>query len=132
MDQTYIFHKLNILETYYCGKKWMEQSQVLHLLQATTLYQTTFGTLLPNGTKNRSIVGALQYLSLTRSDIAFLVNKVCQFMHYPTSDHWVAVKRILCYLKHTIQYGLLIQPFTTATIHAFTDADWAGCNDDRR
>lgn len=29
----------------------------------------------------RSIVGALQYLTLTRSDISFAVNKVCQFLH---------------------------------------------------
>lgn len=45
MDQIYIFHKLNISGTYYCGKKWMEQSHVLHLLQARTLYQNTLAHL---------------------------------------------------------------------------------------
>ena len=131
--QIYIFHKLNISETYYCGKKWMEQSQVLHLYIASkNTLSKHFGTPLPDGIEYRGIVGALHYLSLTRPDISLVVNKVRQFMHYPTSDHWVAVKRILRYLKHTIQYGLLIQPFTTATFHAFIDADWAGCIDDRR
>ncbi|WMV57215.1 hypothetical protein MTR67_050600 [Solanum verrucosum] len=43
----------------------------------------------------RSIVGGLQYLTFTRPDISFSVNKVCQFMHSPTEKHWAAVKRIL-------------------------------------
>jgi histone deacetylase 1/2 len=42
----------------------------------------------------RSVVGALQYATITRPDIAFAVNKVSQFMHSPTSSHWIAVKRI--------------------------------------
>lgn len=36
----------------------------------------------------RSIVGALQYITLTRPDLSFSVNKVCQYLHSPTSVHW--------------------------------------------
>jgi hypothetical protein len=43
-------------------------------------------------TRYRSIVAGLQYLSLTRPDISFCVNRVCQFMSKPTTVHWSAVK----------------------------------------
>jgi hypothetical protein len=43
----------------------------------------------------RDTVGSLQYLSLTRPDLGFAVNRVCPFMHRPTKLHWPAVKRIL-------------------------------------
>ena len=57
----------------------------------------------------RNITGSLQYLSLTRIDVSFAVNKVCQFLQRPTIPHWIAVKRILRYLKHTLFHGLYIQ-----------------------
>jgi hypothetical protein len=53
-----------------------------------------------------STVGSLQYLSLTCPDIAFAVNKVSQFMQDPREPHWIAIKRILCYLKATIDYTI--------------------------
>jgi hypothetical protein len=80
----------------------------------------------------RSIVGSLQYLSLTRPDVSFAVNKACQFLQRPTINHWTAVKRILRYLKHTLFYGLFIRRQSSPQLHAYSDADWAGCPDDRR
>ncbi|KAJ0526175.1 putative RNA-directed DNA polymerase [Helianthus annuus] len=100
--------------------------------------------LLDDPSRYRETVGALQYATLSRPDIAFAVNKVCQFMHAPTENHWAAVKRILRYLKGTVNYGLLfrhntgyqLQAFSDAkwasTLTAFSDSDWAGCPIDRR
>jgi histone deacetylase 1/2 len=45
-----------------------------------------------DSTQYRSIVGALQYLTLTQPDLCFSVNKVCQFLHAPTTEHWTTVK----------------------------------------
>jgi hypothetical protein len=44
-------------------------------------------------TQYKSIVGALQHLTLTRPDISFSVNKVCQYLHALTTAHWNAAKR---------------------------------------
>ncbi|KAD6453153.1 hypothetical protein E3N88_07858 [Mikania micrantha] len=88
--------------------------------------------LFNNPVRYRQIVGSLQYLTLTRPDIAFAVNKVCQFLHSPTENHWSAVKRILRYLQGTANHGLLLQRSASFTLHAYTDADWAGSSDDRR
>ena len=50
------------------------------------------GIALTNYTKYRTLVGSLQYLCLTRPDISYVVNKLSQFMHRPTSKHWNAAK----------------------------------------
>jgi len=85
-----------------------------------------------DATRFRSVVGALQYLTLTRHDISFSVNKVCQILHQPTTMHWSAVKRILRYVQGTLNLGLKVRPSQSMMVSAFSDADWAGCPDDRR
>jgi histone deacetylase 1/2 len=85
-----------------------------------------------DATQYRSMVGALQYLTLTRPDISFAVNKVCQYLHAPTTVHWSAVKRILRYVKHTMKLGLKIGKMSSLLVSGFSDADWVGCIDDRR
>ncbi|XP_070681820.1 uncharacterized mitochondrial protein AtMg00810-like [Malus domestica] len=84
-----------------------------------------------NPTQYRSVVGALQYLTFTRPDIAFSVHQVCQFMQCPMVSHYTAVKRILRYLKGTMTYGLSYSS-SALDIKAFSDADWAGDPNDRR
>jgi Reverse transcriptase (RNA-dependent DNA polymerase) len=79
-----------------------------------------------------SLVGALQYVTLTRPDLAFAVNKCCQFMHCSSTAHWAALKRILRYLAGTHSFGLHLQAASAMQLVAFSDADWAGCPDDRR
>ncbi|KAJ1692595.1 hypothetical protein LUZ63_009293 [Rhynchospora breviuscula] len=90
------------------------------------------GDPMDNPSLYRMTVGALQYATITRPDITFAVNKVSQFMHAPTTSHWAAVKRILRYLKGSLSLGLQLKPDASFTLHAYSDADWAGCPDDRR
>ncbi|KAM3373172.1 hypothetical protein ACQJBY_019886 [Aegilops geniculata] len=85
-----------------------------------------------DATNYRSVVDALQYLTLTRPDISYAVNKVCQYLHAPSTTHWTAVKRILRYLKFSEGLGLQITKFSSMLVTAYSDADWAGCIDDRR
>jgi hypothetical protein len=82
--------------------------------------------------KYRSIVGGLQYLTMTRPDLSFSVNKVCQYIQTPTDAHWAAVKRILRYVKGTLDLGLKIQKSPTMLLSGFSNVDWTGCLDDRR
>ncbi|XP_071676883.1 uncharacterized protein [Lolium perenne] len=92
------------------------------------------GTLLSaeDATEYRSVVGGLQYLTLTRPDISYAVNRVCQYLHSPRDTHWTAVKRILRYVRHTATYGLRLSSASSGLLSAYSDADWAGNPDDRR
>jgi histone deacetylase 1/2 len=87
---------------------------------------------LEDSTNYRFMVRALQYLTLTRPDISCAVNKVCQYLQAPTTVHWTATKRILRYVKHIVSMGLTFMKSTSTLVSAFSDADWAGCIDDRK
>jgi hypothetical protein len=83
-----------------------------------------------DATQYRSIVGALQYLTLSRPDIAFCVNKVCQFLHAPTTVHWTTVKRILRYIKSCVNIGLRICRSSSTLVSSYSDVDCADSVDD--
>nr|XP_020148950.1 uncharacterized mitochondrial protein AtMg00810-like [Aegilops tauschii subsp. strangulata] len=77
-----------------------------------------------------SIVGALQYLTLTRPDLQHAVQQVCLHMH--ADSHWTLVKRILRYIRGTMSLGLTLTASASTDLVAYSDADWAGCPDTRR
>jgi len=54
------------------------------------------------------------------------------FMHAPQDMHWGLVKRILRYLRGTLDNDLRISASPTTRLTAYSDADWAGCPDTRR
>ncbi|KAM6577464.1 hypothetical protein CsatB_029301 [Cannabis sativa] len=99
---------------------------------STTKLSATISTPMDNPTHYRSIIGALQYLIMSRPDDAFTVNKLSQYMQAPTSEHWGACKKILRYLAGLIVHGLVYKLATRFDIQGFTDSDWAGCFDDRK
>ncbi|GKC19727.1 ribonuclease H-like domain-containing protein [Tanacetum coccineum] len=53
-------------------------------------------------------------------------------MHDPRDPHFTALKRILRYVRGTIDHGLQLHVSSTAQLTAYTDADWAGCPVTRR
>lgn len=105
-------------------------------IMLSTLKLRKFGTyVMYDPHIYRFIVGALQYVTLTRPDISFSVNKACQFMASPLNSHWSAVKRILRYLSGTTYHGLKllpIKPESQTSLHAYNDSDWASDMDDKR
>ncbi|KAG8493501.1 hypothetical protein CXB51_010889 [Gossypium anomalum] len=78
------------------------------------------------------LVGKLIYLSHTRSDIAFAVNLVSQFMHSPMEEHEEAVFQILRYLKSSLGNGLFFKKSKQRGIEAYTYVDWAGSITNKR
>jgi hypothetical protein len=83
-------------------------------------------------TSYQSLIGALQYLMFTRSDIVYVVQQVCLHMHTLREPHLTALKRILCYFHGFIDFGLLLRPSPTFELVVYTYADWVGCLDTRR
>lgn len=82
----------------------------------------------------REVVGSLIHLAtVSRPDIMFAVSMVSQFLHCYNETHWNAVKKILKYLRGTIEFGLCYQskPQTTDLI-GYSDADYANDNATRR
>lgn len=106
-----------------------EAKSVLTPLPTSPSLMLNSGSSLSDPTEYRQVVGSLQYLLITRPDIAFAVNKLSQYMHCPTTEHWSFVKRLLRYLVGTIDDGLQIYHDSSRSLHAFSDADWAGDKD---
>jgi hypothetical protein len=118
---------------YLLKKTNMHEAKPITSPMASSLALSTFtGDPMEDPSLYRNTVGSLQYLSLTRPDLNYAVNCVCQFMHRPLKPHWQAIKIILRYLKHTVSHGRLLHHNSSNTLQAYSDADWAGCSDDCR
>ena len=87
-----------------------------------------------DATLYRSIVGGLCYLVHMRPDIAFAVGYVSRFMEDHREDHWAAVKRLLRYIKGTMNHGIVFPKTGRSRLQftVFSDADMAGDIDGRR
>ena len=81
----------------------------------------------------REAIGCLNYIAVvSRPDITFAVNKAAKFCENPKSAHWSAVKRILRYLKGTIDVGISYGVKKDHSLVGFCDSDFAGDVDTRR
>ncbi|KAH9658644.1 hypothetical protein KPL70_023573 [Citrus sinensis] len=98
--------------------------------QGLILSQRRYILELLNRANMTAAKSVLTPLPTTAPDIAFMVNRLSQYMHYPTTDHWTCVKQLLRYLAGTVNEGLQLYHHSSTSIHAFSDADWAGNKDD--
>lgn len=82
----------------------------------------------------RELVGCLTYASVTtRPDLAAAVNFLSQFQSCPNSEHWAHLKRVLRYVRGSLDMCLVYRVNEKApTLEVFTDADWANDVTDRR
>lgn len=72
----------------------MNAKPVLMPMLSSSYLSKDLGVLLSDPTEYHSLAGALPYVVLTRPDIAYAVNRVCQFMHASIDVHFAALKRI--------------------------------------
>ena len=70
---------------------------------------------------------------MTKLDITTAVGIVSRYIQKPGKIHWLAVKRILRYLKGTVDYRLVFEKKNRdICLEAYCDADYTGCLDDRK
>ncbi|GJS95906.1 retrovirus-related pol polyprotein from transposon TNT 1-94 [Tanacetum coccineum] len=67
-----------------------------------------------------------------RPDILFAVGLISRFMEEPTTKHLKIAKRILRYIKGTVDYGILYSTSEDFKLVGYSDSDWAGSKDDKR
>lgn len=91
------------------------------------------GGKLVDVTQFKSMVGGLRYLVHTRPDIAFAVGVLSRFMEHPIVLHMNTAKRILRYIKGTLDYGLVYsRKNNNNTLTGYSDSDLAGNIEDRK
>ena len=93
-----------------------------------TLGETSYDVGVPY----RELIGTLMYLSVTsRPDIMNRVVYLAQFASAYQHEHWIAAKRILRYLKETINLGLTFRK-GSFNLTGYADADWGSDINDRK
>lgn len=80
----------------------------------------------------KQMVGSLMYLTATRPDLMFVVSLISRFMSNPTQLHFAAIKRIMRYLKGTMEYGIWYKKEERAELVGYTDSDYAGDVEDSK
>ena len=81
------------------------------------------GKLLSNPGIYRRLVGRLLYLTITRPDIGYVVNKLSQFVSKPRKSHLDAAYKVLQYIKGCPSQGILLSTKSDLQLKAYTDAD---------
>lgn len=87
---------------------------------------------LKDPTSYQQLIGRLLYLTTTRSDIAFAVQSLSQFMHSPKKIHMEAAMRLVKYVKHASGLDILMSTTGDDLLKVYCDIDWGACINNRR
>ncbi|KAM1470398.1 hypothetical protein ACFX11_041122 [Malus domestica] len=82
--------------------------------------------------KYRKLVGSLLYLTATRPDVMYAASLLARYMHCPTNKHYGTAKRVLRYVKGTLDYGLKYEKGKKTVLVGFCDSDWGGSLEDSK
>ena len=85
-----------------------------------------------DATMYKQLVGSLMYMTATRPDLMYVVCLLSRFMSTPTELHLQAAKRVLRYLKGTINLGVFYRKKGDGELKTYTDSDYAGDLDDQK
>jgi len=80
----------------------------------------------------RSLIGCLMYLTATRPDTMFAVSMLSRFMHYASEVHLQVLKRIVRYVKGTVDYGVKYTQSQNFQFYGYSDSDWGDSIDDMK
>lgn len=92
-----------------------------------------FDKQIPNGSSTvdkeledkgsyQRLVGRLLYLTMTRPDIAFVVQVLSQYMHAPKVSHMEAAQRVVRYIKTAPGLGLFMHAKVIKSLFAYCDS----------
>ncbi|GJV11866.1 ribonuclease H-like domain-containing protein [Tanacetum coccineum] len=115
----------------------LERAHMVHCNPSRTPVDTKYklgleGVPVQDPILYRSLAEGLQYLTFTRLDLSYAVHQVYLYMHDLREPHFSTLKRILRYVRGTVDFGLQLYAFATTSLVGYTDADWAGFPSTRR
>jgi hypothetical protein len=72
----------------------------------------------------KSVISYLMYLITTRLDIMYDLSLLSMYMHYAKEIHFQIEKKILGYIKGTIDYGTRFSQVEKLNLHGYSNSDW--------
>ncbi|XP_071644539.1 uncharacterized protein [Temnothorax longispinosus] len=81
----------------------------------------------------REAVGMLMFAAcVSRPDVMYAVSVVSRYSADPGQAHWTAVKKIICYLRDTVEYNIVYDGSNAEGLKIYSDSDYAADPDTRR
>ena len=82
------------------------------------------GALIADATQYRQLIGRFIYLTITYSQLSYVVHVLSQFMQRPKVERFNVVRRVFWYLKDDPDLGIMLHFDATLQAYAYCDYDW--------